>query len=288
MIGAPIVETAAADADGVVRLAVALDRRVWCRVEPRERGVEVHSRDTGERTVSDDALDFAVGPASRVARVLAAFGVRSGVRVVTQVRVPEDAGLGTEGALEVALSAALGRTGAEILARPFASSLVTPEDPAESDRHAAVLGGAHVLRWRGGSLKVERVAADPARLEECLLLVDPGPGTGPSMAAPLAAGSTAAVRAVETLDAGAHHEVTAILAEVHRGRFDEASAALRNLARTIVEAGGAAWPCGRLVAVWAAPGARASGAREAVLAALKGAGVRSFAARVDLRGLEVE
>jgi hypothetical protein len=286
LIGAPIAETAAAD--GVVRVAVALDRRVWCRLEPRERGIEIHSRDTGERTQSDDALDIAAGPAARVARVLAVSGLRSGVRVVTQVRVPSDAGLGTEEALEVALLAVLGRNAEQILAGLSATNAPSPGGFAESDRHAAVLGGAHALRWRSGSWKVEHVATDPARLEECLVLADPDPAATLSVVCPPTAESTAAARVVEALNAGAHHEVASILAEIHRGRFDQSSLGVRSLAGKVVEAGGAAWPCGRLVAIWAAPGARGAGAKEAVLAALKEARVRSFAARVDLRGLEVE
>jgi D-glycero-alpha-D-manno-heptose-7-phosphate kinase len=56
-------------------------------------------------------------------------------------------------------------------------------------------------------------------------------------------------------------------------------------------AGGAAKVCGAggggVVAVWAPPGERGPGRREAVEAALTGAGFRVFPARVDLRGLEV-
>jgi hypothetical protein len=272
--------------DGVLRLAVALDRRVSCRVEPRPEGLEIQSKDTGERVEARDAGDVVDGPAARIARMLRAEGVPSGIRVVTQVRVPEDAGLGTSGALQVALLAALGRSGAEILRRPAPASQPGERETAESDRHAAVVGGAHALRTQSGSRSVERVATDPARLEECLLLVDPGiqeAFVAPSVACPGAAG-----RALEALAAGAYDEVAAILAEVHATRFDAAPPAVKALALAIERAGGAAWPSGRLVAVWAVPGARSPGPREAVVSALKAAGVRSFPARVDVRGLEVE
>jgi hypothetical protein len=55
-------------------------------------------------------------------------------------------------------------------------------------------------------------------------------------------------------------------------------------------AGGAArtLPQGRLVAVWAPPGSRGPGRGEAVREALKGAGLKPVAIRVDLRGLEVD
>jgi hypothetical protein len=272
--------------DGVVRLAVALDRRVFCRVEPRAEGLEIHSKDTGERFEADDAGEVADGPAARVARMLLAEGVRAGIRVVTQVRVPEDAGLGASGALRVALSAALGRVGSEILSRAGLASQPGEREIAESDRHAAVSGGVHALWMRSGRRRVERVASDPARVEECLLLVDPGPQE--AFLAPSVARPTAARQAVEALAAGAYDDVAAILAEVHGARFDAAPPAVKALAVAVERAGGAAWPSGRLVAVWAVPGARSPGPREAVASALKAAGVRSFPARVDVRGLEVE
>jgi hypothetical protein len=55
-------------------------------------------------------------------------------------------------------------------------------------------------------------------------------------------------------------------------------------------AGGAAWRLdgGRLVAVWAPPGERGPGRREAVETALKAAGLKPLAVRVDLRGLELD
>ncbi len=57
-------------------------------------------------------------------------------------------------------------------------------------------------------------------------------------------------------------------------------------------AGGAARVCGAgrggILALWAPPGARGPGRREAVAAAAKAAGLRLFPARVDLRGLDVE
>jgi hypothetical protein len=285
LIGGPLDGAAGAGLDGVLRLAVALDRRVFCRVEPRDSGLEVHSKDTGERVVAHDAREIAVGPAAPVARILEVAGVRFGVRVVTQVRVPGDAGLGANGALEVAVLAALGQSGAEILGR-VPAAVGSEEQIAESDRHAAVSGGAHVLRVRRGTASVERVAVDPARLEECLLLVDPGSQASLVPSRPPDAGTSE--RALEALGAGAYDDVAAILADVHRGRFDSAPPVVGALALSIERLGGAAWPCGRLVAVWAAPGARSGGPREAVSSALKDAGLRSFPVRVDLRGLEVE
>jgi hypothetical protein len=285
LIGGPLV--GALPTDGVLRLAVALDRRVLCRVEPRPSGLEIHSKDTGERVVADDARDVPEGPAARVARMLVATGVHSGLRVVTHVRVPEDAGLGTDSALQVAVSAALGLGGAEILERGLLADGGEGNAPAPSDLHAALFGGAHVLRIREGVVSIERIGADPARIEECLSLVDPGPV--PMAASPVMASSAdAALRASRAIAAGAYDEMSALLSAVHRGRVDSAAPAVRRLVEGIERAGGAAWPSGRLIAVWAVPGARSPGPREAVAALVKEAGLRSFPARVDLRGLEVE
>ena len=274
--------------DGVARLAVALDRRVFCRVEPREAGLELHSKDTGERVVADDARELTTGPGALVARILVEAGVHSGLRVVTQVRVPEDAGLGTSGALEVAVLGALGLAAAEIVARDPAKGAPGPDLAwSEVDRQAALVGGAHALRFRGGASSTTRLDADPARLEECLSLADPGPGS-PQASPPSARGRAGAAEVAEALGAGVYADVAGLLRELHAGRFDLAPPAVQKLVEAIHHAGGAAWPSGRLIAVWAVPGAHAPGPREAVAALLKGAGIRSFPARVDLRGLEVE
>jgi hypothetical protein len=281
--GAPTrASTDGASTDGAVRLAVALDRRVFCRVEPREAGVEIHSKDTGDRVTAEVAREIVSGPAARVAQVLVASGVWSGVRVVTQVRVPEDAGLGAQGALEVAVRAALG-FGVTTMLEQFERA---PE-AARIDGHAALFGGAHVLRRLGSATSVARVRTDPARLEECLLLVDPGPLDGSFASAP-PAGTGSATGLVEALEAGAYDDVSTILTKVHGGRFEPASASVRKIVDLVADAGGAAWPSGRLVAVWAVPGERSPGPREVVSKALLEAGLRSFPARVDLRGLEVE
>jgi mevalonate kinase len=64
------------------------------------------------------------------------------------------------------------------------------------------------------------------------------------------------------------------------------------IADVVASSGGAAKVCGAggggVVAVWSTPGARGPGGREAVQKALGDSGFRTFPARVDLRGLEVE
>jgi hypothetical protein len=127
---------------------------------------------------------------------------------------------------------------------------------------------------------------DPARVEECLLLVDAG-----SPVAELGVeGASEQVR--DALLAGRFEAVSAIWREEWAAvaRAGLAGSEAARVAEVLLTAGAGVRPCGggRLLAAWAPPGGRGPGAREAVLAAAKEAGLRLFAARVDLRGLEVE
>ena len=279
---------AASEANVPLRLAIALDRRVWCRVERAEGGVVIHAKDTLQRVAAPDlaGIPETGGPVGRVTRALAAAGVHSSVRVSTQERVPEDAGLGTGAALSVALAAAVSPAldVAEVVRRAAAVESALGIETGESDLHAAAFGGAHVLMSRGG---VTRLPVDPARVEECLLLVDLGQTSFRASTSP-GVPETAAAELIEALRAGCYDGVAAILGTIHRARFAAAPSEVRTVVDSVARAGGAAWPCGRLLAVWAAPGARSDGPREAVEAGLQAAGLRSFPARVDLRGLEVE
>jgi hypothetical protein len=73
------------------------------------------------------------------------------------------------------------------------------------------------------------------------------------------------------------------------GWLAQAPAPVARVAGLVADAGGAAIAApGGVIATWAPPGERGAGPREAVLAALKAAGVRPFPARVDLLGLDVE
>ncbi len=103
-------------------------------------------------------------------------------------------------------------------------------------------------------------------------------------------------RVREALLAERFEEVAALMAEEWAARKRLAPGVTTPDIDRIVEAaragGGAAKVCGAggggVVAVWAPPGARGPGRREAVEKSLHAAGFRVFPARVDLRGLEVE
>ncbi len=95
-------------------------------------------------------------------------------------------------------------------------------------------------------------------------------------------------RIVEALRGGRYEEVVELVAS--EAWSDAVGPGQRRVVDLVRAAGGAARPlgAGRLVAVWAPPGERGPGRREAVKAALQAAGLKPLAVRVDLRGLELD
>src|SRR5712692_6379175 len=89
---------------GAVTVNAAIDRRAWCRVETGIAGVHIESKDTLKRAEGRDISEVLLGGAlSLVAYILRALGVETGVKVVTQSRVPAGSGLGGSSALAVAI-----------------------------------------------------------------------------------------------------------------------------------------------------------------------------------------
>jgi galactokinase/mevalonate kinase-like predicted kinase len=301
-----------------VAVGVAVDRRVWCRVELGGDGVHLESKDTLQKASAPSVATLsASGVLARVGQVLQALEVESGVRVVTRSPVPESAGLGTGPATMVAVAAAV-RAAQGRVAEPgrLFSLLCDAEARRPEDASGlrgfppALRGGTRALLLESGAIREEALAVDPARVEECLLLVDSGGGGATSGHGEAVTdridGDDAVRRTLETLAEVARATREALV----EGRFEEVAdlfaaewTARRRLmpqATTpeidrVVEvargAGGGARPCGTgrgsVVAVWAPPGARGPGRREAAEKALSDAGFRTFPARVDLRGLEV-
>jgi galactokinase/mevalonate kinase-like predicted kinase len=291
------VDLASGPPDGV-SVAVAIDRRAWCRVETGVSGVVIESRDTLRKASGQSVAEVLEGGAlGLVARVLRAMGVEAGVRVVTQLRVPEGSGLGESAALGAAVAGAVARVlerklDREEIARVASEAEASGGAPGTREGHPAVRGGALALHPAAGDARVETLAVDPARIEESLLLVEGArsPGAGPAGAALRSVAS----RLYDALRAGRFEDVVDLWAEeweARRGPGWPAPESAR-IAEIVGAAGGGTRVCGAgrggILAVWAPPGARGPGRREAVLAAAKAAGLRLFPARVDLRGLEVE
>jgi D-glycero-alpha-D-manno-heptose-7-phosphate kinase len=305
---------------GAVTVNVAIDRRAWCRVETVPSGVRIESRDTLARAEGRDVSEVLGGGAlSLVAYILRALGIESGVRVTTQSRVPAGSGLGGSSALAVAVAAAAARAiGRELDAEALwpvvrdaeAQCIAVPT--GIQDYHAAIHGGVLGLRLQPGKVGVERIATDPAAVEECLMLVDAGATRfsginnwdvfkgqidGDARVRQALAEIVSVASAVrEALAAGRLDDVAGLMAQEWEARkrlapgvttpeIDRISAAARS-------SGGAAKVCGAggggMVAVWAVPGKRGPGDRERVEASLSEAGFRLQKFRIDLRGLEIE
>lgn len=305
---------------GALTLNVAIDRRAWCRVELGGDGVEIESKDTLQKARGRDVSEILdQGKLTLAAHVLRALGIERGARVITQSRVPAGSGLGGSSALAVAIAGAV----AHALGRNLPPDGIWPlTRDAEAraigvptgiqDYQPALRGGALVLHLEAGTVRIERLAADPARVEESLLLVDAGATRfsginnwdvfkgqidgDPKVREALATIAAVAVRVRDRLVEGRFDDVVELMSEEWEARKRLAPGVttpeIDRIADVARAAGGAAKVCGAggggVVAVWAPPGARGPGRREAVTAALAAAGLKVFPARVDLRGLEVE
>ena len=293
----------AGGAPGAVSVTVAIDRRPWCRVETGLAGVRIESKDTLRKVDGEDVSEaLRQGASATVVRVLQAMGVRAGVRVVTQCRVPEGSGLGESSALAAAVAGALaGVQGAGLDPEGIARIAGEAEGSAGHataalrEGHTAVRGGVLALHPAATGWRVETLAIDPARIEESLLLVDAGAPPAPA-AGHVAAIASVASRVREALLEGRFEDLIGLWAEEWEARRGAVPGwpgpEAQRVAAVVRAAGGAARVCGAggggILALWAPPGERGPGRREAVVAAAKEAGLRLFPARVDLRGLDVE
>jgi D-glycero-alpha-D-manno-heptose-7-phosphate kinase len=304
---------------GAVTVNVAIDRRAWCRVETGVEGVHVESKDTLQKATGASVTELlAGGKLSLVGHVLRVLGVEEGVRVETRSPVPAGSGLGGSSALAVAVAgavcAALGRAVDPdrlwpLLRDAEARSIAVPTGP--QDYQPALRGGILGVHLEPGEIRVEPLAVDPARIEESLLLVDGGETRfsglnnweilkgqidgDEAVRESLATISSVAQRVHDALVEGRFEDVVELLAEEWEARKRLAPGVttpdIDRIAEVVRGAGGAAKVCGAggggVVAVWAPPGARGRGRREAVQEVLSAAGFRVFPARVDLRGLEI-
>ena len=163
---------------------MAIDRRAWCRVETGHAGVRIESKDTLRKAEGPDVTEVLGGGAlALVAFILRALGIESGVKVVTQSRVPAGSGLGglvrpgrhdrrrrqrrrgTGAADGRAVAGGARRRGAGH--RGADRACRTTWRPST----AGVLG---IAPRAGARWARARLATDPGRVEECLLLVDAG------------------------------------------------------------------------------------------------------------------
>ena len=305
---------------GAVTVNAAIDRRARCRVAPREAGVRFESKDALVKREADRVQDL-IGEqgVSLAACVLDALGIESRVEVTTHSRVPAGSGLGGSSALAVAIAAAAAAaTGRELTPSQLwpivrdaeARSLAMPA--GTQDHFAAIHGGVLVVRLQPGVPVVDRLAADPAQVQECLLLVNAGEtrfsginnwsvfkgqidGDAAVRAALGKIGSIAADlgRALEARDASAVTELINLEWEARKTLSSGVtSPEIDRIVSIARESGGAAKVCGAggggVVLVWAVPGVTGDGPRERVAKALRESGLPPMDFRLDLRGLDVE
>jgi D-glycero-alpha-D-manno-heptose-7-phosphate kinase len=305
---------------GALTVNVAIDRRAWCRVETGHSGVYVESKDTQQKTEGKDVSSvLGEGVLSLVAYILRALGIESGVKVVTQSRVPPGSGLGGSSALAVAIAAAAAKASGRQLDGDGLWPIVRDAEaqclgvPAGMQDHlAAIHGSALAIHLEAGGVRTERLLADPGRIEESLLLVDAGATRfsginnwdvfkgqidgDPVVREALGEIVRCAREVRAALGEGRYADVAEHIAAEWKARKRLAPGVTTPEIDTIVEVarahGGAAKVCGAggggMVAVWAPPGERAPGRREAVEQALRAARFKIVPCRLDLRGLEVE
>lgn len=300
---------------GAVTVNAAIDRRAFCRVETGMDGLVIESKDTRARAEGKDVAEILQGGAlSLVAYILRALGIGSGLKVVTESRVPAGSGLGGSSALAVAVAAAAARAvGRELDADGLwpivrdaeAQSIAVPT--GVQDYLAAIHGGVLGIHLDPGRLSVEKLATDPGRVEESLLLVDAGVTRfsginnwdvfkgqidgDATVRGALGEIVSAARRVREALVAHRYDEVGGLMAEEWAARKRLARGVttpeIDRIADIAREHGGAAKVCGAggggMVTVWALPGRR-----EKAEQALQQAGFKAVRFRLDLRGLEVE
>jgi D-glycero-alpha-D-manno-heptose-7-phosphate kinase len=300
---------------GAVTVNVAIDRRAWCRVETGIEGIRLESKDTLAKAEGRNVSEvLGAGALSLVAYILRALGIESGLKVVTHSRVPAGSGLGGSSALAVAVVAAAARAvGRELDADRMWPVVRDAEAqnmgvPAGMQDHlAAIHGGVLGIHLEPGAVRAERLATDPARVEESLLLVDAGvtrfSGINnwevfkgqidgqENVRKCLGEIVAAAKGARQALVTGRYDDVGAFMSAEMQSRVRLApgvsSPEIDRIREAAASAGGAAKVCGAggggMVSVWATPGRRA-----AVEAALHAVGFKPVAFRLDLRGLEID
>jgi D-glycero-alpha-D-manno-heptose-7-phosphate kinase len=300
---------------GAVTVNAAIDRRAWASVEAGYTGVRIESKDTRQACEGRDVAEvLGGGVLSLVAYILRALGIETGVKVVTHSRVPAGSGLGGSSALAVAIAAAAAAA-TERKLRPDRMWTVVRDAEAQAiavptgvqDYLAAIHGGVLGIHLDPGELRVEKLETDPARVEECLVLVDSGVShfsginnwevfkgqiEGNATVKEALSAIVASAQGVRAaLVEGRYHDVPAQIDAEWSARKRLAPGVTTPEIDRIAEIarweGGAAKVCGAggggMVSVWAPPGRR-----ERIEAALTAGGFKPIVFRLDLRGLEVE
>lgn len=298
-----------------VTVNVAIDRRAWCRVEAGGSRVEIESKDTLVKVEGQDvSAVLERGDLVLVAYILRALGIESGVRVSTQSRVPPGSGLGGSSALAVAVAAAAARAVNRDLSADDLWPIVRDAEAQAigvptgiQDYLAAIYGGVLEVELLPGRIRTGRLATDPARVEESLLLVNAGATRfsginnwevfrshvdgDEEVRGCLGQIAKVAGRLRDALRENRYEDVGFLMAEEWEARKRLApgvsSPEIDRIAEVARSHNGAAKACGAggggMVAIWTRPQDRGR-----LESALRAEGFHAVPFRLDLRGLEVE
>jgi len=254
-------------------VALALDRRVSCRVEASATGFELELKDARFRQAALELNEFETGPAASVAQVLARVGVPAGRRVAVAARVPGDSGLAVEAAIACCVAAA-------------ALGGAAPGEVIGHERIAAAAGGPPTASWAsllGGVVAgSRRLRVDPARIEELLLLLDPG---ALALPAPHAFAPVPPALLERALLAGDLAALVPLWSAWAAAPPEGSPPGLVTAVAAIEAASGRAFLCrerqGGLLAAWIPPPER-----RRLTEVARQAGLRPVATRLDLLGLD--
>jgi D-glycero-alpha-D-manno-heptose-7-phosphate kinase len=158
--------------EGGLVVSAAIELYAHAAIEPGGDAIHLVSNDLGERLDLPAAAALAVGdrlPLHRAALRMLPVGLGT---LTTKCDAPAGSGLGSSGALDVALVAALGRSRGEtrdpIATAELACRLEAVEagiPGGKQDQYSAALGGFNRLAFHDPDVAVERLALEPAFLD---------------------------------------------------------------------------------------------------------------------------
>ncbi len=159
--------------EGGVVVNAAIDLRVGATFEPGGNGILLLAEDLKQAARVTHAVDLRAEPNLALHRAaLRMFPVGPGT-LKTRSDVPAGSGLGSSGALDVALVAVLAAArGEELSADEIASygwhlEVMEAGNPGgRQDQYAAALGGFHRLGFHGEEVRTDRLTLDPEFLRE--------------------------------------------------------------------------------------------------------------------------
>lgn len=161
------------DREGGLVVNAAISLRVHARLEPGKDGLLIYAEDLQQAAKVNRASELDVMGDLQIHRAaLRMYPVGPGT-LRTRSEVPAGSGLGSSGALDVALVALLAAARGEqlapeeIAAEAFRLEVTEAGIPGgRQDQYAAALGGVHCFTFRGDEVTADPIVMDPAFQQE--------------------------------------------------------------------------------------------------------------------------